>query len=436
MTPEDINSITLFGLCSTVLLGILTLILPRRSAFLPIIIAACYITQGQQVVVASLHFTIIRILILFACARLIIRREISTIKFNSIDKTLILWVISGFIIYTLSRWTLEAFINRLGFAFDAIGLYFIFRFLIKDLNEINVIIKKMAIIIVPLGLAMLFEKYTGKNIFSIFGGIPADTIIDLDGRLRCQGAFRNPILAGTFGATWAPLLISLWWKKGADRLVASIGFIGATIIMLTAESSGPLLAYITGIIGLAVWPLRNHMRVLRWGILFAVISLHLIMKTPVWFLISRLSYLTGGHGWHRSYLIDQAIAHFNEWWLFGTNYTAHWMPNSLAVDLNRADITNQYIAEGISGGLVTMILFIAIIIYCFKSLGWTLRANQDQPKVNRITLWAMGSSLGSHVVVFFSIAYFDQIIVFWYLLLAMIATISVKITNEHTPAAF
>ncbi len=71
------------------------------------------------------------------------------------------------------------------------------------------------------------------------------------------------------------------------------------------------------------------MRAIRWGIVVILLALHAVMKAPVWFLISRLSELTGGSGWYRSALIDAFIRHFDEWWLIGTGYTAHWMPTGL-----------------------------------------------------------------------------------------------------------
>jgi hypothetical protein len=37
-------------------------------------------------------------------------------------------------------------------------------------------------------------------------------------------------------------------------------------------------------------------------------------------------------------------------------------------------------------------------------------------------IWALGVSLFTHVVAFFDVFYFDQMILFWYLLLAMVSS--------------
>ncbi len=105
-----------------------------------------------------------------------------------------------------------------------------------------------------------------------------------------------------------------------------------------------------GMVGLSFWAFRSNMRAVRWGIVFLLVALHAYMKAPVWFLIARLGDAVGGGGWHRAALIDAAIRHFNEWWLIGTTYTAHWMPTTLAISPNSADLTNQFISEGVNGG--------------------------------------------------------------------------------------
>ena len=70
-----------------------------------------------------------------------------------------------------------------------------------------------------------------------------------------------------------------------------------------------------------------------------------------------------------------------------------------------------------------MILFITIIVYCFKAVGKAMQKNQMQPLSVTMTLWSMGAALFAHVMNFLSVSYFDQINVFWYLLLAMISSL-------------
>jgi hypothetical protein len=354
--------------------------------------------------------------------RLFARGEVTAIKLNTIDKSIIYWGIASFVIYITRLQTFEALVNRLGFFYNSIGIYFLFRFYIQDRTDIKRLLKLLSIVIIPLAIAMAYEYMTGRNFFALFGGVPEITVIR-DNRFRCQGPFRHPILAGTFGATLVPMLLALWFNEKENRTLVSAGIISATTIMVTSASSGPLMAYVSGIVGLLMWRFRSNMRAVRWAILITLISLHVVMKAPVWYLISRIGGIFGGGGWHRSYLIDQAISHIGDWWLLGTSYTADWMPYALTNDPKSADITNQYISEGVKGGLLTMLLFIIVIINCFRIIGLSLKMMDEISLAEKILVWSLGASLFAHVVSFLSVPYFDQIIVIWFLLLAMISCV-------------
>jgi hypothetical protein len=290
-----------------------------------------------------------------------------------------------------------------------------------------------AIIIVPLATTMIIEKYTGRNLFSVFGGVPEVTMVrpEHEGatfltRIRCQGPFRHPILAGTFGAVLMPFFMSLWFNRGISKVMAIIGIVSASIITVAAASSGPILAYICVVGGFLIWPLRRNMRLVRWSIVSVLIGLQLFMKDPIWYIFAHISGVMGGTGWHRSALIHQAITHFREWWLVGTTYTRHWLATGVSSDPNMTDITNQYIWEGVSGGIVKLILFVTIIVMSYKSVGLSLHAMENEPFPKKIIIWATGISLTAHVVTFLSVVYFDQMIVFWYMILAMIAALPAK----------
>jgi hypothetical protein len=232
-----------------------------------------------------------------------------------------------------------------------------------------------------------------------------------------------------------PFYAALWFSDKA-RFNAIVGCVAATIITITSHSSGPLMAYFAGILGLIMWRFHKRMRLVRYAILFTLISLHMVMKAPVWYLMAKVGNLTGGTGWHRSYIIDMAIKYFNEWWLFGTKDTSTWMPYLLPSktaydELSRSsDITNQFILEGVEGGFISMLLFIIIIILCFRQIGISLRLNENQPFSKRIIIWSLGASLFANVVAMFSCSYYDQTIVVWWLLLAMISSTCIQKQNS------
>jgi hypothetical protein len=431
LLTETLN-INFLGLVVVIFLGILTILIPRRFAVLPFILVTCYVPiAGTKIDIASFNFSILRIIIFFGWIRLISKKEIFSIKLNVIDKAILLWVGAAVLIYTISRGSFPDFKNRLGLAYDFLGLYFYFRSVIDDEKVVETAIKICAIILFPLSIIMLFERITGFNVFSIFGGVEATTLYG-DGRVRCSGPFRHPILAGTFGATLIPLFVGSWFSKRENRRISIIGISSAMVIVITAASSGPFLSLIIAIIGLLLWPLRNNMRIVRWGIFYILLFGHFLMKAPIWFIFARMGDFIGGDGWHRSYLIDQAITHFSEWWLSGTDYTREWFPYGVPYNSKMADITNQFISEGIQGGLLQLTLFVLIIILCYRKLGIAIQKSTNAEMWQLKRLWTLGCALLAHIISFLSVTYFDQTIVSWFLLIAIISFVTEGVPNRRS----
>jgi hypothetical protein len=407
-----------FGLCFTLLMGILVIALPRRYAMAPVFALVCYMTMGMRVMVAGLNFTMLRILLLFAWSRLMVRGELKPLRMNAIDKVLILYVVSAIVTYTILWQKTDALKWTLGAAYDDLGFYFFFRFLIRKKEEAIRCLKILSLIILPLAGCMLEEKITGRNMFSVFGGVPELTFVR-DGALRCEGPFAHPILAGTFGATLMPLFVGLWQFQKRNRFLTSLAIVATGVITVTCASSGPVLSYLAGVGALCLWPLRHTMRQIRWAIVVGLVGLQVVMKAPVWFLLARIDVFSGSTGYHRAFLIDRAFANFWGWWLVGTKSTWDWASK----DDHLFDVTNQYILAGANGGLITMILFIAIIVLSFKAIGRTVRLDDKQGNTRDAgLLWAFGAALFTHAITFMSVSYFDQNFVNWYILLALIAT--------------
>jgi hypothetical protein len=144
-----------------------------------------------------------------------------------------------------------------------------------------------------------------------------------------------------------------------------------------------------------------------------LIGLQLVMKAPVWFLIDRVSGVIGGTGDHRAMLIEHFVYHFFEWCLIGTRNNPNW-------GWSMWDVDNAYVGAGIMGGLPGFILFLAIFVYAYKTIGAALRATEASPRDARL-IWAIGAALFANTVAFFGIVYFDQSVIAWYALLVMIS---------------
>ena len=160
---------------------------------------------------------------------------------------------------------------------------------------------------------------------------------------------------------------------------------------------------------------------MRWGIVVACVGLHLVMKGPVWSLVGRMDIVGGSTGWHRSALITAALEHFGEWWLVGTRSTAHW-GQQFNYDLFY-DVTNQFILEGVRGGVITLLLFVWVLSVAFRGAGDLWRAAGSS--VHKVAIaWGLGTTMFVHVITFFGISYHGQIVMVMYLHLAMIGSLA------------
>ena len=410
----------------------------RRKAVGALLVTAAFIPLGQQLVVGGLHLYFQRILILAGLCRLIMRHEMADFKMTNVDKCLLAWMFIGFSCELMRGASAETF----GHLYDTLGIYILIRTLTKDADDVLAHLRVLAVLGTTVGICMAFEAMTHRNPFFVFGGVPEFTSQRGD-RFRCQGSFHHPILAGTFGATLVPLLIGFWKDKDRRSWLTVLGMIGALITTVASASSGPLLTFIAAVIGFCFWPIRHQMQLFRRGMVLLILALAMVMKAPVWFLIGKVSGLVGGGGYYRSYLIDEFIRHFSQWWLIGTSYTANWAGAGIGTVLssnpNMVDITNHYIAQGVEGGILGLGFFLAAIVGCFKTIGFYMRGGQEL-EIHRVLLWSFGVCLAAHCTAFISISYFDQINVFWFWLLAIIAAmpmwIASKVTVEQrSPAA-
>jgi len=290
----------------------------------------------------------------------------------------------------------------------------------------------VAVLLVPIAAEMAMEKVTGKDLFAALGGVPVNAIVRA-GKIRAEGPFRHPILAGTVGATCLPLMIGIWRQY---RGYAILG-IGACLVMtLASASSGPIMSLLIGVFALVFWRFQGWTKAARWAAVLTYLVLNLAMTRPAYYLISRIDLAKGSTGWHRARLIDSTIGHFSEWWLFGTSYTLHWMPDqgNGAGDGRNTDITNYYITFAVLGGVLSLLLFLAILWFCFRWIGAILRTQPDLPESDRFLIWSFGAGLFAHAATSLSVAYFDQSMVFFWLNVAVISSLY-SILTKAAPAS-
>jgi hypothetical protein len=403
---------------------VLMLTRPREQALVVFLISCFTIPVGQVVVLGSLHFTVLRILIIAGLARLtsaggLSRRGRFPGGFNPVDQVVVLWTVSALIILSLQWMNMQALVHNLGDFLDAIGGYLVVRFLIPNGDAVRSTIKVLAWVCVIQGVCMTNEQITHRNIFGYLGGMPL-TVTVRDGKIRSEGVM-GCLYAGVFAGTIIPMFLWLWTQT-KSRLAAVAGLAGATAMVITSNSSTSWMAIAGSIVGLAFWPLRKQMRLVCWGFALLLLVLHLVMNGPVWSLIARVDLTGSSSSYHRYYLLDNCIRHFGDWWLLGYKYYDKW-------GWSMWDLCNQFVVVALLGGLLTLVFYIAIFTRSFRAIGKARKlVNGNRGK--EWFLWCLGADLFANVVAHFGINYMAQMMMSLFPLVACISVATFEIRQE------
>jgi hypothetical protein len=407
------------------------LVLNRRWAALPLLVGACYIPAYLSLDLGPLHFTAIRVLVAVGLIRVAIKREWPIYGLNGLDRAMIAWAAWLFFSGLFHNDPMSTSVYRMGLIYDACGIYYLIRCFCRSMEDIFDFCQLTAFLLVPLAVEMINEKITVHNLFSILGG--GDVPIIRNGKVRANGPFAHPILAGTVGAVCLPMMIGLW---GLHRKSSVIGILTCFMITYSSASSGPILSAVAGLFALYMWRYRHLVPLLLRSIIPGYIALDLYMKDPAYFIIARIDLAGGSTSWYRCRLIQVAIEHLSEWWLIGTDYTRHWMWVVVNWSQDHTDITSHYIQMGVLGGLPLLLLFIFVLVKGFQGVTLALQNDRNNTISSRFMIWAMGASLFAHTATFVSVSYFDQTFVFLYLTLAAISSVvAVSISNQNPQLA-
>src|ERR1700676_1273372 len=396
----------------------LIFLLPRKYVLWPVLSATFLIPLGQEILIGGLHFFVFRIIVLAVGVRMLASVFTSPDgvfgkRLGGLDLVFLLWAlfraIAGVMVFSFNT---GAIVYQCGFLLDAVGGYFVIRYLIRDDDDIFRTVRIFAVLSIIISGFMLFEKVHQLDVFGLLGGVRAVPDVR-GGTVRAEGPFQHEILAGTFGAT-VFCLFFLLWKSGKSKLLGMVAMIASTVIVFSATSSTAIMAYGAAIVGICAWPLRRSMRLVRWGIVAGIVVLSLVMKAPVWFLIQHIDIVGGSSGINGALLANDLLCISPVWGWLARSENARW-------GFNMWDLCNQYVAEGQLGGLATFICFVAMICMAFSRIG-TARKAVEGDRDKEWFFWLLGATLFSHIVAFFGISYFDQTRVSWFALLAMILT--------------
>lgn len=412
-----------------VLLIFVVVLAPRRWALLGMIAGVLYLTEGASISLFGINMFAIRFLEIAGFVRVMVRREFSFSNLNKIDHILIIFYSYLTILYLLR--SNERIAYQVGLAVDALLCYFTFRGLVAELDDFRWFLRALALLLVPFVGLVIVEMVTHQNQFGMVGQSVEATF--RNDRLRCLGSFRHPISLGTLGASLLPLYIGVSFDT-SKRALTYVGIGLCMGLVYLSNSGGPVSAVAFGLVGWLGWFMREKMFLVRRGVVVLLILFAVFMKAPIWYLPAKVSDLTGGGGWHRSYLLQVAFEKINLWWLAGMDIkgTKDWMPYVLASS-DTVDVTNQYLSFGLTAGIGAIGLFILLLTRSFQAIGRVLnivRSSYLKASEIEYMFWGLGVMLVAHVVNWFGVCYFDQLYVVWFMQLAQISSLS-QIYTSH-----
>lgn len=387
-------------------------VLPLRFAFIPLLIAACH-TPHHAALLGQ--FTAVRLVLMTGLFRAAMSGLLTWNPRQPLDIMIAAW--SGFaLLSAVGHSTGNPFLYRAGMVFNVLGTYLYIRAYLREPADFHRMVRATVVVLVPLAILLVIEAWTRRNAYFELGARFAEAIIREE-RNRATGPFGTPILAGTLGAVCFPLFLTLWNRQ---RKLAWLGGAACIATVVASASSGPIGTLLLGSGAMYLWRWRSTLSQIRLLILAALLVLQLFRERSLWYLISLIDFVGGSTGWHRSRLLDVATSNIGEWWLFGTDYTRHWMPYGLPTDPNNCDLTSYYVHLGVLGGLPLLLTLLAMFWSSFRQLGRTMRSLRLAGSPEEFTLWCAGSALFAHALTFFTISYFDQVYVFFYALVASV----------------
>lgn len=406
MTPLAAGIVALF--CGVTWVG------TRPQALAAMLGVICFIPTAQRIAILGFDFDPLRLLIISGFIRVIVRSELLSVATRPIDYVFAVYTIVAWLSYcVLFGFAPSAVIYRCGELFTIIGIYILCRCFLRSRDDVQRLAFILAILAMIVCGFFLIEWSTGRNMFSVFGRVRWITVIR-EGRLRCQGAFPHPILAGCFWAGVLPIAAILYWSTDRKPLLACAGSIAALVIVITCSSSTPAMMIVVIAMLAIVYPVRGLLPMFL--LMFAGVALlrWIVNGNPPWHLIARIDLVGGSTGWQRYHLIDQAIWRFPEWCLIGTRSTAHW-------GWGLRDVTNQYILEGVRGGFLSMALFCLILGLAFRHLAIGPGGDPHDRQTSAIR-WCLVCALAGHAAAFFAVSYFGAVqAIYWSTVAAAIA---------------
>ena len=375
-------------------------------------IALTWYPNTNKVSLGTIDFSLGRIAVLTLFLRIILNGDLFNIKFNLLDKFVLLYFIGQLISGTQTTPFARLIENRAGDFFDMALPYFAVRAIIVSKDLFITYIKAISISTAILGCIAFFESVTGKNLLA-FGR----HLVPLGQRMgftRARISMSHPIYMGVFFGmvgTLSAMLPRLEIKKSFWVFIVFLCFLGA----FSSMSSGGLLTMLAGLFILILYTYRHHWKTLLKTIVILILLVEVLSNRHFYHVIDRFTF-NSQTAWYRARLIEVAI--------FENGMAGHWLCGygfedpmwGLKIDHRQhTDMVNYYLLVLCKNGLWGFIPFITMIFLSVKATYNKLFLFKEEEVIIK---WSIGASLFAVLLAMNSVSLFGQPMTFFYIILA------------------
>ncbi len=395
-----------------------------------IVLVSIIIPLEVKIPIAGLNFNAIRILTASLLVRSLFTGTNSHLQTST--KTLIA-------LYTASLFTASFFHNGpasgpvyiSGILLQSIGVFLTCSIYVKSETEIIKAGKYLLIAIIAIAPFMLIERVIGHNFIKEFFNAPS-TVGARNDEFRASGPFLHPILAGIAAVSAIP---SAWATRDKSKSFFYISSIAIAICVYSSNSSTPFIAAALCLPLIALHTRTHLIKKLFTGFVLTYLLIEVIFPKPAYFQIARIDITGGSTSYFRAELLYQFTQHFNEWFLYGTDYTRHWMVTGLPTATNHVDLTNHYILLGVQGGIIPLTLLCYLIYRALlrSPAACSVKHSSSNGKMPDKTHWAAICTVATTSFAGFSATFFDQTITILFMAIAASFTPS-SLTNKLNTA--
>jgi hypothetical protein len=384
-----------------------------------------------RVPVGPVLMSVPRLIALVMMIRFVTRPgPVMKLRLQAIDTLIVIAALWDVIAVVATDGDAKTLTSMLGRPLDTVIVYFAVRLAVARDSDYSKLIWPLWICAVVMGMLGSIEAITTFSPYTICRGYYAWTTWEKPpdsrfGLMRAQASLSHAIYFGLAMMIVTGTLFSL--RGFASRKIVWItGCIAGSIGVLSSLSSGPTSA-------LCIWLLASLLYA-RWRLIKAAIvavvgvsAFYEIFSSHHCFYLVEYLDVFGGSSWYRGRLMEVAVAHLEEYWLFGvgSQWPDHW--GALIDGRGHVDVVNNYIIVMLTSGLPGLLLWLAVVAAAIQLAG---RAWKQAGKRHRQAAFGFCTVLIAMMAGTSSIGLFSAPLLTSYIVLALATSLPVCVEKR------